>query len=173
MSHSEEYISIERTCTAHNLDKVFYEVIINIQFWLSWLLINIGLLRFIEMRSRQEMKSSLLKFDSLGLNTFRYASCATGYPVCIKSDFFSNLKVSLVVTHEILKPFTLAYLEYFPQLILHYDSITNDTYLPERISMFLLRNTCVLRKSLKHSRLHSLYLPAVCTLQLCGFLSLV
>lgn len=30
MSRSEEYISIERTCTAHNLDKVFYEVIINI-----------------------------------------------------------------------------------------------------------------------------------------------
>lgn len=30
MSRSEEYISIGETCTAHNLDKVFYEVIINI-----------------------------------------------------------------------------------------------------------------------------------------------
>lgn len=30
MSRSEEYISIEIICTAHNLDKVFYEVIINI-----------------------------------------------------------------------------------------------------------------------------------------------
>lgn len=59
------------------------------------------------------MKFFFLKFDSLGFNIFRYVLCVIGYLVCIKFDFFSNLKVFLVVIYEIFKFFILVYLEYF------------------------------------------------------------
>lgn len=64
------------------------------------------------MHSRQEMKSSLLKFDSLGLNTFRYMQRA----VCIESDFFSNLKASLVshLLMSIMKTFYISLFRIFP-----------------------------------------------------------
>lgn len=64
------------------------------------------------MHSRQEMKSSLLKFDSLGLNTFRYIC----NPVCTESDFFSNLKASLVshLLMSIMKTFYISLFRIFP-----------------------------------------------------------